>query len=358
MIKVFFFGTGTTSESILSQINKMPENMDILGFLDNDSSQWGRVIFGMPVYSPQKIHEVEFDKLIIMSDDYYEDIKESLIYWHHVEEEKIESMLYLIKMLLIEKYGDSEDVEIKETLKYWETNQISIYNQNIKRNNEAHIVYWDCIENMPYIIFEDKRMYFPYDYKFQVVDGKKVVVDILGEQQPTSPHLYIKDDIKIEYGDVVVDAGVQEGNFALRYVEKASKMYLFEADRHWKKPLLKTFEKFKDKVILYDKQLGRFNELSGINLDTAINGRLDFLKMDIEGSETQALLGARNTLLNNNVKCSVCSYHKSGDEMAIKDVFRAYGYKTSNSTGYMLYYLHRDFYSTLDFRRGIVYAQK
>ena len=47
-------------------------------------------------------------------------------------------------------------------------------------------------------MFEDKRMYFPFDTKFDELDGKKVVVDILSEQQEMSPHLYIKDDIVVK----------------------------------------------------------------------------------------------------------------------------------------------------------------
>ena len=50
------------------------------------------------------------------------------------------------------------------------------------------------------------------------------------------PHRYINGDIRVEQGDVIVDAGVQEGNFSLRYIEKASKAYLFECDKRWIKP--------------------------------------------------------------------------------------------------------------------------
>ena len=258
----------------------------------------------------------------------------------------------------MEKYKDTEDVEVQELLRYWGSHEISVFNHYIKSEQEQHMVYWDYVDNMPYIMFEDKKMYFPFDYKFQIRDGKKVVIDILEEQQEASPHLYIKDDITIEQGDVIADVGVQEGNFSLRYIEKASKIYLFEPDERWRRPLLKTFEKFKDKVVFCNKIIGRSNGLQCTNLDTVIKGRLDFLKMDIEGAEVEALFGARKTLNENSVKCSVCSYHNSGDEMAIRSILQSYGYQTTHSNGYMLYYFSRDFYSTLDLRRGIVYARK
>ena len=360
-IRIFFFGIGKKAENILGQIKSYPENVEILGVVDNDSNQWGEKNIGegrrLIVYSPQILHEFEFDKLIIMSDS-YEEIKDSLVYWHHIDEEKIEGVLYLLKLLLLDKYGRTEDLEIQEILKFWNHNEISIFNQYIKKDKEKHIVYWDYVENLPYIIFEDKKMYFPFDYKFQVVDGKKVIMDILGEQQDTSPHLYIKDNITVENGDVVADVGVQEGNFSLRYIEKISKLYLFEADKRWIKPLKKTYEKFREKVVFCDKKVSIFDGRLCTNLDSIIDGRLDFLKMDIEGNEVDALFGAKKTLLNNNVKCSVCCYHKCGDEEAIKDIFHAYGYQTDHSNGYMLYYFSKDFFSTLDLRRGIIYAKK
>lgn len=40
---------------------------------------------------------------------------------------------------------------------------------------------------------------------------------------------------------------------------------------------------------------------------------VDFIKMDIEGAELQALEGAKETLLKNNVRCAIASYHTLPD---------------------------------------------
>lgn len=356
-IKVFLFGTGNMADNILRQVNNFSKNIEILGFIDNDSKKWGE-FWGRSVYPPSILLENSYDILIIMSDVYFDTIKDNLVYWYDIDKNKIKNQRYLLKMLLMDKYKNTEDSDIKQILKYLETNEISVYNQYVEEEKEIHTVYWDRVDNLPYIWFEDKKMYFPYDYKFQEYEGKKVVKDINCEQQLSSPHLYIKDDIKIERGDVIVDAGVQEGNFSLRYIEKVSKAYLFECSERWIRPLQKTFEKFKDKVILCDRFLGRINGGKNVNLDSIVMGRLDFLKMDVEGAEVEALLGAKNVLLNNDVKCSICSYHKSGDEEAIKDILSVYGYRTETSSGYIFFYLDENIYSNLDFRRGIVYAKK
>lgn len=356
-MRLLIFGTGMITSDTLGQIGRMPESVEIAGFLDNDPHRWGDFM-GKKVFSPCALQQMEYDKIIIMPDSYYEEIKENLVYWHHIKEEKIAGRNYLLKLLLLDKYKNSEDREIRQLLEYWEENEVSVFNRYLEDDKECYQVEWDYMENMPYIVFEEKRMYFPYDTRFEIKDGNKVVSGLLSEQQPSSPHLYIKDDICVEQGDVIADAGVCEGNFILRYIEKVSKAYLFEGDPRWIRPLQLTFEKFKDKVVLCDQFLGQCRGPGCTNLDTVVDGRLDFLKMDIEGAETGALLGGRNVLIRNNVKCAVCSYHQSGDEAAVRDILGSYGYKTDTSEGYMLFYHDSRIFSSLDLRRGVVYAKK
>ena len=169
--------------------------------------------------SPNQVKELEIDNIIILSDDHFDEIRDMLVNWLQIAPAKIKRTQQLLKLMLIHKYSSTEDSEIQDLLKHWENHDIGIFNQYVQRGKEVNEVYWDSIENMPYIIFEDKRMYFPYNYnRFEESEsGKKVYRDLMCEQQPSSPHLYVKGNIKVEAGDVIVDAGVCEGNFALRY---------------------------------------------------------------------------------------------------------------------------------------------
>jgi FkbM family methyltransferase len=45
--------------------------------------------------------------------------------------------------------------------------------------------------------------------------------------------------------------------------------------------------------------------------------RVDFIKMDIEGAEKNAILGARDTLKKFKPRMALCVYHRRGDETAI-----------------------------------------
>jgi FkbM family methyltransferase len=61
--------------------------------------------------------------------------------------------------------------------------------------------------------------------------------------------------------------------------------------------------------------------------------RVDFIKMDIEGAEQKAVLGARNTISRYHPRMALCIYHVQGDEtMVPKLVADAYGgYQTSRT---------------------------
>ncbi len=50
--------------------------------------------------------------------------------------------------------------------------------------------------------------------------------------------------------------------------------------------------------------------------------RVDFIKMDIEGAERQALRGARRTIARWKPSLSICAYHRPDDAEAIPAVVR------------------------------------
>lgn len=73
---------------------------------------------------------------------------------------------------------------------------------------------------------------------------------------------------------------------------------------------------------------------------------VDFIKMDIEGAELQALEGAKETLTKNNVRCAIASYHALPDgkpEMPyIIAFFELVGYYTRIIDKYV--YAQKDFW--------------
>ena len=61
----------------------------VIGLSDNDPAKWGTVQAGIQVLPPEQLQMVEFDILVITSEQYYMPIKKKLVYELFLEEEKI-----------------------------------------------------------------------------------------------------------------------------------------------------------------------------------------------------------------------------------------------------------------------------
>lgn len=94
-------------------------------------------------------------------------------------------------------------------------------------------------------------------------------------------------------------------------------------------------------------------------MDCICKDEINFLKMDIEGDEIAALRGAKRLFQNSkNVKCSICAYHRHGDEGKITELLREYGFSTSVSKGYMLFLFDPEVREKPELRRGVVRGRK
>ena len=341
---------------------------NLVGFISLNDKKLFEKIEGYTIYPTYYINMLKYDFALIDAHEEAAQIIANTLLKLNVPLFKLRTIYWLLQQIMIKKYEDINDPAIQEILSYWRTpRELSIFNQYLA--NVPHTfdeVFFDENCGLPYINFktvEDKtrRMYFPLNKQFiQTPDGKKYATDVLREQVPTSPHLYIKGEHKVNEGDVLIDAGVCEGNFALRYVDICSQVYLFEMDQNWFAPLYFSFRDCWDKIKLIPKAVSDKGGGQQITLDEVVNAPKSaniFLKMDIEGAEPAALRGARKILSTYNVKASVCSYHNANDALQIKSIFQRYGYKTWTSDGYMIFLLDSKIWETADFRKGIVYAE-
>ena len=54
-------------------------------------------------------------------------------------------------------------------------------------------------------------------------------------------------------------------------------------------------------------------EVPVVNLDESVDERITFIKMDIEGAEREAIIGAANHIRVDKPKMSICLYHRPDD---------------------------------------------
>ncbi len=333
-------------------------NYEIIAFTDNNPNLWNTEYNGIKIMSPKEALVQEFDAVLIWS-FFYDAIYKQLLEEFNIDADKIYTYFELEQGLcddLKAKYEESADDQIQKVLSHYQKKGFNIYGY-YEGVDSIYFVERDK-DNWPFVMFEGKRMYYPKEYDFPVYDGKECIYNILFEQGDHSPHQYIRDEYEIQDGSIIVDAGVCEGNFALKYIEKAKKIYLIEVDLDWMSALRKSFEPYQDKVVFCPKFLSRYDSKTTVTLDTLVGENIDFLKMDIEGAEIDALLGGKSVLQRSNAQCAICSYHRQHDAENIRWIMDNLGYRTSESEGYMFFVYDDGIAETMDFRKGLVYADK
>ena len=358
MMKALIWGAGGTAKEFYLR-KMMHIRYDIIGVIDSNEQLRGTYFFEYTIGSPQDLTKYEYDIIIVCSLSYQE-IIDCLRNEFMIPMERIITYQQIDKEIcneIVKKYETNTQPDMIETLNEFKKGVTSI----LGRYNPPFTKFSEVIreeEGWPYILFQGKRMYYPVDYVFSRKNDREVVPDILYEQGMDSPHRYIPDGYVMPKDAVIVDAGVCEGNFALRFVDVAKRIYLIEADNRRMEALKRTFEPYSDKIVYVNKYLSRRDNSNEITIDNLIDEKLDFLKMDIEGAETDSLLGGRNVLESNNVQCAICAYHRQYDEKYIRFILEAYGYETWVSKGYIFFPYDESMADTMDLRRGVIYASK
>jgi hypothetical protein len=209
---------------------------------------------------------------------------------------------------------------------------------------------------LPYVFLDGKKLYFKKRW------GKKKIQNLYNllskEQDVRSPHRYLTDQFKFEDGEILIDAGVAEGNFALTVVERASKLILFEADKEWIEPLNATFEPWKDKVVIVNKFVSDITDSTNTTIDDFISpGNTPmFLKIDVEGAESRLLKGCSRIIAEQNpLKVAICTYHKQDDEQKFSSLLTQHKFQVTHSDGYMLFFYDKQMKAPY-FRRGLLRA--
>lgn len=178
---------------------------------------------------------------------------------------------------------------------------------------------------------------------------------------PTNYHHYFSDQVHISQGDVAVDCGSCEGFFARAALEAgAGKVICVEPSPVMAACLKKTFaeEIEAGAVIVEQVAVGSHQGMANFDAsgDNAFAGRMDgssetmvklttlsalarlhgipnFIKMDLEGAEYEALAGGMELLTSYAPKLAVTTYHFPWDYPAVHALLAAAGYKSLMPNG-------------------------
>lgn len=334
--KIVIFGTGSRADKVVTGC----DYESIVCYIDNNRDKHGKLHNGKLIRSPEELKDMEYDRIIICSVA-YKVIYKQLTQIHGISPQNISNFTYFMEKRLKEYYKNHEhNSDISAILNRIEQKGLQVFNYDFSDNYEYLDVdvEYDKAEGMFYVLHYGKRMYF----KKSFIDRDSVIEYyrfLRQEQDERSPHRYLTEDMSVEEGYIVVDAGVAEGNFALEIIDKVSKIYLIEMDLEWIEALKVTFRDYEDKVVIIKKKLSDINDDENITLDHLLyNTNVDYIKIDIEGGEVKALEGAMEILRRDTkIRLNVCAYHNFDDEYNISKILDMYNINVCTSEGYMFF---------------------
>lgn len=357
--KILLWGTGQVAEETLTKCLTL-DQYDIQGCIDSNCEKTGDEFHGFKVYAPDVLDTVTPEKIVIVTDAYEavcEQIKTQFPHLLSVVEDKY----YFYKQSILQRYGNTDDEEIKSIIACVRKNGLQVFNYDFsaKYNSIDVTPVFDEEKRLFYVVHKGKKMYFSKSYN-SAEKAAEYYKYLLMEQDMESPHRYLTETFCIDEGDVVVDVGVAEGNFSLEIVDKVEKLYLIEADDDWIEAIRATFSDYGDKVIIIKAFVSDYDEGKFSSLDTLIKEPVNFIKLDIEGNEWDALCGAKKLIGNSQkLRIAACVYHQDADQVLIEALMDEYGMSHEASGGYMWFpESSRQAYISTKLHRGLVRGSK
>ena len=359
--RIVLWGTGYIANEIFMQCRTLNQ-YELVAIIDNNKSKQGKYFHNVEVYGSSYIIENKdrYDSIVILADAYNE-IYEHIIRLDDSLKSRIHNHYYFYKKSILKRYRNIDDCEIRKLVDFLENNNLQVFNYDFVNNYNSlnPKVYSDDKCGLFYVIHNGKKMYFSriYDTEEKVI---KYYKSIRMEQDIESPHRYLSDEFNLEEESIVLDVGVAEGNFSLDIIDKVKKIYMVEADEMWIEALQHTFSDYKDKVEIISGYASSYDEGDYIRLDSVIDDELNFIKMDIEGCEWDALKGAiRLISVAQNLKLAVCSYHSDFDQVLIEKFMDENGIAHTTTPGYMWFpYICRQTNISTQLNRGVIRGKK
>jgi len=321
-------------------IEKRKENKQVVEFCEKFVSSFSlpKYLFGRNVYANDIVKQIQVDGFI---DDYCAEETYLNIPIVRLDEIPKNSLVLVLSGGSIKsamRRVASFDIEHLDYFSFYKNSGLKlrdiIFNENFQQEFQENSSKFEWIYNLLNDDLSRKQFMGLLNFKLSYD------IDFLKDFNYLEDKQYFEDFLELEMkGEVFVDIGGYDGYTSEEFIKKSPQyetVYLFEPDN---KNLLKAKERLKDysNVFFYNiglsnkKETLRFDlggsgskiskdgliEIQVDKLDDCIEKKVTFIKMDIEGAESKAIEGAKNTIMKYHPTMAISVYHKIEDFWSI-----------------------------------------
>lgn len=299
---LILFGASGTGKDVLEKLKK--NNIEVKFFCDNDPGKWHQKFCGITVISPQELLRLKSETVIVISSVFITDIKRQLMPYFKT--------IYPYLLLETEFYDKNLIIKNEEYIKLFMSSLEDEKSYRIATNIIKH------------------RLTGNHDYISEI------------KEPEGTKNIYFEPEIThLDENEVFVDCGAYNGDTLLSFIKfsknRFKNIYLFEPDLINIGEINKIIQNkvLDERVKLIKKGVYSLNTkvnfeaekgiASAINNngkfiietckldDVFCSDRVTYIKMDIEGAEKEALIGARNIIRRDKPKLAISIYHKPED---------------------------------------------
>jgi len=279
-------------------------------FVDNDTQKKNITLDGISVMHPSDIDKFENKKIIICSQEWHS-INKQLNTQYHLKFLKD----FIVEPYIVECTINFQNYFIENYMKF-----LQVF--DLLNDEESKKIYYNILK-------------YRLCYNMLDVQATDSIVTLSNYEQ------YFHPSVKPEYMDIIVDGGAFTGDTIIEIIKQKidfSIIYSFEPNNVNFKKLLKIAERtekvypvnaglWSNNTKLNFIQNGPSSKITELKIEDSnhaieVNSLDNFflnkekptiIKMDIEGSEKKALLGAQNLIMKYMPKLQICIYHKPED---------------------------------------------
>lgn len=323
-LKLALFGAGNSLRNAIGFLNAFNIKADLL--IDNDETKVNKELLNLRIISYEDFKKVceEYIVLILPQDiEVINQIKAQL------EENVSKENIYTFDFIYYDFYNHMQKYDSFKTFMIKFRDEINwLYNNLIDEKSKSTL-----------IGFLKGRVTQDYNYYNEIHVAKQY---------------FAEDIIKLSKNETFVDCGAWDGDTVKEFIELVgennyNKIHCFEPDEITY-PKLEKFVKeidFNRKITLYKNAVWeknmklKFNgigetqssvsgnddllaciEVEAIKLDSLNLEDVTYIKMDIEGAEHEALIGASQIIEKLKPKLGICVYHKYEDLITVPQLIK------------------------------------